>query len=98
MFWYSYSLKFGEFEEMTEYTVYALSGEIPDEWNHDTESYGEFGFLYESWAMPSEGVMWFTMVLHSDVEDLYIELDADVADPPPTLDDMTELMESIPVT
>ena len=98
LFWYSYSLKFGEFEEMTEYTVYALSGEIPDEWNHDTESYGEFGFLYESWSMPSEGVMWFTMVLHSDVEDLYIELDADVADPPPTLDDMTELMESIPVT
>ena len=35
---------------MTEYTVYALSGEIPDEWNHDTESYGEFGFLYESWG------------------------------------------------
>ena len=98
LFWYSYSLKFDDFEEMTEYTLYAQSNDIPDEWNHDTESFGEFGFVYESWSWPSEGVMWFTMVLHSDVEDLYIELDADVADPPPTLDDMTELKESIPVT
>ncbi|MDP6195742.1 MAG: hypothetical protein QF880_08525, partial [Candidatus Poseidonia sp.] len=61
-------------------------------------SFGEFGFLYEAWSWPTEGVMWFTMVLHTDVEDLYIELDADIADPPPTLDDMTELKESIPVT
>ena len=96
--WYSYSLKFDDFEEMTEYTVYAQSNEIPDEWNHETESFGEFGFVYESWSWPTEGVMWFTVVLHTDVEDLYIELDADIADPPPTLDDMTELKESIPVT
>lgn len=98
LFWYSYSGKFDDFEEMTEYTLYAQSNELPDEWNHDTESFGEFGFLYESWSWPSEGVMWFTMVVHSDVEDLYIELDADIADPPPTLDDMTELKESIPIT
>ena len=69
LFWYSYSLKFDDFEEMTEYTLYAQSNEIPDEWNHDTESFGEFGFVYESWSWPSEGVMWFTMMLHSDVED-----------------------------
>ena len=98
LYWYSYSLKFDDFEEMTDYTLYAQSNEIPDEWNHDTESFGEFGFLYEAWSWPTEGVMWFTMVLHTDVEDLYIELDADIADPPPTLDDMTELKESIPVT
>ena len=98
LYWYSYSLKFGDFEEMTEYTLYAQSNEIPDEWNHDTESFGEFGFVYESWSWPTEGVMWFTMVLHSDVEELYIELEADIADPPPTLDDMTELKESIPIT
>ena len=96
--WYSYSLKFDDFEEMTEYTLYAQSNVIPDEWNHDTESFGEFGFVYESWSWPTEGIMWFTMVLHTDVEDLFIELEADIADPPPTLDDMTELKESIPVT
>lgn len=98
LYWYSYSLKFDDFEEMTEYTLYAQSNEIPDEWNHDTESFGEFGFVYEAWSWPTEGIMWFTMVLHTDVEELYIELDADIADPPPTLDDMTELKESIPVT
>ena len=96
--WYSYSLKFDDFEEMTEYTLYALSNEVPDAWNHDTATEGEFGFVYESWSWPDEGVMWFTVVLDTDVEDLYIELDADIADPPPTLDDMTELKESIPVT
>ena len=98
LYWYSYSLKFGESEEMTEYTVYAQANEIPDEWNHDTASFGEWGFLYDAWSWPEVGVMWFTMVLDSDVEELFIELDADMADPPPTLDDMTELKESIPVT
>ena len=96
LYWYSYSLKFGE--EMTEYTVYAQANEIPNEWNHDTASYGEWGFLYEAWSWPEVGVMWFTMILESDAEDLAIDLEADMADPPPTLDDMTELKESIPVT
>mgnify|MGYP003315860942 FL=1 len=98
LYWYSYSLKFGESEEMTEYTVYAQTNEIPDEWNHDTASFGEWGFLYDAWSWPEVGVMWYTKVLDSDVEELYIELDADMADPPPTMDDMTELKESIPVT
>jgi len=98
LYWYSYSLKFDDFEEATEYTVYAQADAIPDEWNYDTESFGEWGFIYESWSWPEVGVLWFTMILHTDVEDLYIELDADMADPPPTLADMTELKESIPVT
>jgi len=96
LYWYSYSLKFGE--EMTEYTVYAQANEIPDEWNHDTASYGEWGFLYDAWSWPEVGVMWFTMILETDMEELAIDLEADMADPPPTLDDMTELKESIPVT
>ena len=98
LYWTSYSLKFDDFEEMTEYTVYAQSNEIPDEWNHDTASFGEWGFVYETWSWPTEGVMWFTVILETDVDELYIELTADIADPPPTLDDMTELKESIPVT
>jgi len=98
LYWYSYSLKFDDFEEATEYTLYAQPNAIPDEWNHDTESVGEWGFVYEAWSWPEVGVLWFTMILHTDIEDLLIELDADMADPPPTLDDMTELKESIPVT
>ena len=83
---------------MTEYTVYAQHGSVPDEWNHDTATIGEWGFVFESWSWPDVGVMWFTMILETDVEDLFIELDADMADPPPSLEDMTELRESIPVT
>ena len=98
LYWYSYSLKFDDFEEATEYTLYAQPNAIPDEWNHDTESVGEWGFVYEAWSWPEVGVLWFTMILHTDIEDLLIQLDADMADPPPTLDDMTELKESIPVT
>ena len=96
--WLSYSLKFGDFEEMTEYTIYAQFNAIPDEWNHDAELNGEWGFSSETWEWPDEGVMWFTVICHTDVEEMIIELDVDMADPPPTLDDMTELKESIPVT
>ena len=96
--WLSFSIKFGEFEEMTDYTIFAQFNDIPDEWDHDTELNGEWGFVSETWEWPDEGVMWFTVICHTDVEDLLIELDIDMADPPPTLDDMTELMESIPVT
>ena len=98
LYWNSYSLKFDDFNEMTEYTVYAQHGSVPDEWNHDTATIGEWGFVFESWSWPDVGVMWFTMILETDVEDLFIELDADMADPPPSLEDMTELRESIPVT
>lgn len=96
--WLSFSMKFDDFEEMTDYTIFARFNDIPDEWNHDTELNGEWGFVSESWEWPDEGVMWFTVICHTDVEDLLIEVDVDMADPPPTLDDMTELMESIPVT
>ncbi|MBL6892963.1 MAG: pre-peptidase C-terminal domain-containing protein [Candidatus Poseidonia sp.] len=96
--WSSYSIKFDDFESMTAYTLYSQSQEIPDEWNHDSVVEAQFGFIFNQWSWPDEGTMWFTMVLDTDVTDLIIELDADIADPPPTLDDMTELMESIPVT
>ena len=56
------------------------------------------GLCLRCLSWPDEGVMWFTMILGTDVEELLIELDADIADPPPTLDDMTELKESIPRT
>ena len=98
LFWLSYSTKFDDFEEMAEYTVFMQFNEIPDEWNHETELNGEWGFVSETWEWPDEGVMWFTVVCHTDLEDLVIEPEVDMADPPPTLDDMTELMESIPVT
>ena len=96
--WASYSLKFDDFETMTSYTLYSQSQEIPDEWNHDSMVEGDFGFIFTQWSWPEEGVMWFTMILDTDVSELVIELDADIADPPPTLDEMTELKESIPVT
>ena len=46
-----------------------------------------YGFLASgasstTMVLPAEGVMWFTMILDTDVEDLYIELDADIADLP----------------
>ena len=96
--WSSYSLKFDDFETITSYTLYSQAQEIPDEWNHDSTVEAQFGFIFNQWSWPEEGVMWFTMILDTDVSELTIELEADIADPPPTLDDMTELQESIPVT
>jgi len=98
--WFSTSWSFDDWEEETAsaLNVYVGFNFMPDRWNHNDSFTDEFGFAYEEWSWPEEGTVWFVVVMERDVGELYLYLDADVADPPPTLDDMTELKDSIAVT
>jgi hypothetical protein len=96
--WFSSSFKFDYFEDPVNYEVYIGYGAIPDAWNNDGSFTADFGWGYEEWSWPTEGVVWFVLIPDDDLEDLQITLDADIADPPPTLDEMTELKQSIAVT
>ena len=98
--WFSSSWSFGEWNDDLDsmFTVYVGFNQVPDRWVNNGSFSDEFGFSYQEWSWPDEGTVWFVMVIGSPVQDLFISLDGNVADPPPTLDDMTELKESIAVT
>ena len=80
------------------YEIYVGFDRIPNEWDHDDLIDTEWGYSYADWSWPQEGTMWFVLVPETDMEDLNIILESQVADPPPTLDQMTELQESIAIT
>ena len=71
---------------------------IPNSWNHDRHASMEWGFMFEQWSWPDEGTLWMVIVPKEDIENLVIYSYMEVADPPPELDDMTELINGIPVT
>ena len=96
--WFSSAFKFDYFEDPVNYEVYIGFGSIPDEWNNNGSATADFGWMYTEWSWPTEGVVWFVLIPGGELEDLSITLEADIADPPPTLDDMTELKQSIAVT
>ena len=71
---------------------------IPSSWEHDYHYYAEYSYMFEEWSWPDSGVWWIVVVPQEDVEDLQLTVTWNVADPPPALDDMTELLNAIPVT
>lgn len=98
--WFSSSWSFGEWEnEMdTSFTVYVGFNFLPDRWHNNGSFNDEFGFAYEEWSWPASGTVWFVVSVEQDIGEVYLTLSANVADPPPSLEDMTELKESIAVT
>ena len=101
LYWFSSSWSFNEWEEEeieSSFTVYVGYNFLPDRWNHNDSFSDEFGFSYQTWSWPEEGTIWFVVVVERDLGEVYLSLEADVADPPPSLEDMTELKDSIAVT
>jgi len=87
----------GDFEEENIYDLYIGHDEIPDEWNNKEEVETYYGFSFQSWNYPEEGTYWLAMYVNEDIESFTIELSWNVAPPPPSLDEMTELNDGIPV-
>ena len=85
-------------EEDSSFVIYVAHEYIPNSWEHDFVIETEWGFAYEEWQWPEAGTWWFVIVPNSEIEALSIYLDWDIADPPPPLEDMTELFNGIPVT
>ena len=98
--WFSASWTFGDWEDgRTQFfTVLVGYNALPDKWNHDDMFTDEFGFAYQTWSWPPQGTVWFVVVVTADLKEVMISLDADIADPPPTLEEMTEIKDSIAVT
>lgn len=84
--------------EEEKFDAYFGHGYIPNSWNHDRHATMEWGFMFEQWSWPDEGILWMVIVPKEDIENLVIYSYMEVADPPPELDEMTELINGIPVT
>ena len=78
--------------------VYVSHEKIPSSWESDDYFVADFSFLFEDWSWPEAGTWWFVVIPTEDIEDLTVTLTWVVADPPPALEEMTELLNSIPVT
>ena len=92
--------EFGDFwfEEEVEYEIYVGYDEVPNSWDYDYLIEPEWGFIFEEWQWPEAGTWWFVVVPLEEISSLTIYLDWDIADPPPPLEEMTELINAIPVT
>jgi len=80
------------------YTVYSGHDSVPSAWDNYAKIDAEWGYMYETMSWPEEGVWWFVLVANEEVEDLSISPYWDVAEAPPSLDEMTQLTDGIAVT
>ena len=80
------------------YTVYSGHDSVPSAWDHYAKYDSEWEYMYETMSWPEQGVWWFVLVANDDVEELTISAYWDVAEAPPSLDEMTQLNDGIAVT
>ena len=89
----------GEFKvEETIIDIYFGHEEIPSSWEHDLHIEANWGYALEQFSWPQEGTWWMLLVPQSDIEDYSISVEWEVAAPPPGEDEMTQLINGIPVT
>ena len=94
---WSWSIK--EDGQNAAYTVYSGHDSVPSAWDNYAKIDAEWGVLLtETMSWPEEGVWWFVLVANEDVEDLSISPHWDVAEAPPSLDEMTQLNDGIAIT
>jgi hypothetical protein len=80
------------------YTVYSGHDSVPSAWDNYAKIDAEWGYMYETMSWPEQGVWWFVLVANEEIEDLSISPYWDVAEAPPSLDEMTQLNDGIAVT
>ncbi len=98
--WFNAYNEFSEFwmDEDANYEIYVGHEYIPNSWNYDVLLETEWGFVFDEWQWPEAGTWWFVIVPLQEITSLSLYIDWDVADPPPPLEEMTELFNAIPVT
>jgi hypothetical protein len=80
------------------YTVYVGHNSVPSAWDHYAMYESEWGYLYDTMSWPEQGVWWFVVVANEDLEDMSLSPYWEVAEAPPSLDEMTQLNDGIAVT
>ena len=84
-------------EEIT-INIYFGHNRIPSSWDNDGSIEAMWGYAWEEFTWPDSGAWWVLLVPETDIEDYTMVVSWDVADPPPSEEDMTELNNGIPVT
>lgn len=80
------------------YTVYVGHNSVPSAWDHYAMYESEWGYLYDTMSWPEEGVWWFVVVANEDLEEMSMTPYWEIAEAPPSLDDMTQLNDGIAIT
>ena len=80
------------------FDAYVGYDRIPAPWDNDLELSGFYGSIWNSWTWPEADVVWFSVVANADIDELEIQATWDVAEEPPSLDEMTELFNGVPIT
>ena len=78
--------------------VYFGNNRIPSSWDNDGSIEAFWGHAWEQISWPDAGGWWVLLVPQTDIADYAMTVSWEVADPPPSEDDMTKLNNGIPVT
>ncbi len=87
-----------EFESNMQFEAYVGFDQIPAPWDYDQELTGYYGSVWNSWSWPESDVVWFSVVALSDLDEFEIQATWEVAEEPPSLDEMTQLFNGVPIT
>ena len=88
----------GKEEGDAEFSLYHDVDRVPSAWSHmdEVENWG-WGGVFSSYSWPDAGVHWFALNAEADLGEFSLWVDWDVAEAPPTLEDMIELKHGIPI-
>jgi len=87
-----------EYEENMLFDAYVGYDRIPAPWDYDVELTSYWGSVFNSWTWPEYDVMWYSIVAKQDIEELEIIASWEVAEEPPSLEEMTQLFNGVPIT
>ena len=80
------------------FDAYVGYDRIPAPWDYDMELTSYWGSVFNSWTWPEYDIMWYSIVAKQDIEELEIIASWEVAEEPPSLDEMTQLFNGVPIT
>jgi hypothetical protein len=80
------------------FDAYFAHDYIPNSWEYDDIREDNYDYMWMDYSWPEEGILWMVIVPKTEIDAMTIYTGVDIADPPPSLDEMTELVNEIPVT
>ncbi|MGB0199739.1 MAG: pre-peptidase C-terminal domain-containing protein [Candidatus Poseidoniaceae archaeon] len=80
------------------FDAYFAHDYIPNSWEFDDIREDNYDYMWMDYSWPEEGILWMVIVPKTEIDAMTIYTGVDIADPPPSLDEMTELVNEIPVT
>ena len=78
--------------------LYFGHNRVPSSWDHDGSIEAMWGYAWEQISWPDEGTWWVLIVPQTDIDGYEMVAEWTIADPPPSEDEMTQLINGIPVT